>query len=211
MNCDKEVFSLIHKYLDEEITDLERRQLNNHLVECENCRAHMSQLKKSIAIVQSTSHIEAPPNFTNLVISQLPQQKSSVNWKRWMKNHPVLIAASIFFLFMATSMFSIWMDTGKELSVSGQANLIIDKERNVVVVPKGEVVQGDLLIKNGSIQVDGQVNGNITVINGQKYTASAGQVVGNIEEIDKGLQWVWYSIKSFFFEVVNIFDEREKK
>lgn len=209
MNCDKEVFSLIHKYLDEEITDLERRQLNNHLVECEDCRTHMSQLKKSIALVQSTSHIEAPANFTNLVMSQLPQQKSSVNWKRWMKNHPVLIAASIFFLFMATSMFSIWMDTGKELSVSGQANLIIDKERNVVVVPEGEVVQGDLLIKNGSIQVDGQVNGNITVINGKKYTASAGQVVGNIEEIDKGLQWVWYSIKSFFFEVVNIFDEGE--
>jgi anti-sigma factor RsiW len=210
MDCEKEIFSLIHKYLDEEINETEREQLNSHLRSCEECRTHLKDLKKTIAFVQSSSHIEAPANFTSLVMSQLPQQKSTVSWKHWMKKHPILIAASIFLIFMATSMFSMWADSGKELSVSGDANLIIDKDRNVVVVPEGEVVEGDLLIKNGSIQVDGQVNGNITIINGQKYTASAGQVVGNIEEIDKGLQWLWYNVKSFFSEVVNVFDETEK-
>ncbi len=207
MNCEKEIVSLIHKYLDEEITDGERKQLTVHLKECENCRSHMNDLKKSIAFIQSASHIEAPTDFTNLVMSKLPQQKKSVNWKRWMKNHPILVAASIFLIFMATSMFSGWLDGGDQLSVSGQANVIIDKERNVVVVPEGEIVEGDLVVKNASIQVDGQVNGNVTVINGHKYMASAGQVAGNIEEINKGLDWIWYNIKSFFTEVVNIFDE----
>ena len=83
MNCEKEIVSLIHKYLDEEITDTERKLLNNHLLNCKSCRAHMNELKKSIAFVQSSSHIEAPVNFTNLVMDKLPQQKSSVNWKRW--------------------------------------------------------------------------------------------------------------------------------
>ncbi|RXJ01885.1 anti-sigma factor [Anaerobacillus alkaliphilus] len=207
MNCEKEIVSLIHKYLDEEITDSERKQLTVHLKNCENCRTHMNELKKSIAFIQSSSHIEAPPNFTSLVMNSLPQQKKSVNWKRWMKNHPILVAASIFLVFMAMSIFSSWVDVGEQLSVSGQANVIIDKERNVVVVPEGEIVEGDIVVKNASIQVDGQVNGNVTVINGHKYMASAGQVAGNIEEINKGLDWIWYNIKSFFSEVVNIFGE----
>ncbi|MCT8136492.1 anti-sigma factor [Anaerobacillus sp. CMMVII] len=210
MNCEKEIFSLIHKYLDEEVNDIERKQLNSHLRECEKCRTHMSELKKSIAFIQSSSHIVAPTDFTNLVMKQLPQQKPSVNWKRWMKRHPIFVAASIFVILMATSMFSMWTDGGEKLSVTGQANLIIDKERNIVVVPEGEVVEGDLLIRNGSIQVDGQVNGNLTVVNGHKYMASAGQVAGNIEEINEGLEWLWYNIKSFFSEVVNIFENKKE-
>ena len=206
MKCDKEVFSLIHKYFDEEITESERVFLNDHLKDCEDCRAHMNQLKKSIAFIQSASHIETPANFTNFVMSSLPQQKPSVGWKHWVRKHPIFVAASIFIIFMASSTVSMWVDGGDQLSVSGQANLIIDKERNVVVVPEGEIVEGDLLIKNGSIQIDGQVNGNITVINGQKYMASAGQVAGNIEEINKGLDWLWYNVKSFFADVINIFN-----
>jgi anti-sigma factor RsiW len=211
MKCNKEIVSLMHKYLDEEITELERKKLNSHLKTCEDCQFHMNELKKSIAFVQSSSHLEAPANFTQLVMSQLPQQKSSVSWKRKLRKHPILVAASIFMLLMATSMFSVWLDSSNNLSVSGEANLIIDKERNVVVVPEGEVVNGDLLIKNGSLQIDGQVNGNVTVLNGQKYMASTGNVVGNIEEIDKGLDWLWYNIKSFFSEVVNIFGEKNSK
>lgn len=211
MTCNKEIVSLIHRYLDEEITGIERKQLKEHLDECDKCRTHLNELKKSIAFVQSTSHIDAPINFTEVVMKQLPKQKRSVNSKRWMKNHPLLVAASIFMVMMATSMFSVWVDGSNELFVSGQANLIFDKERNVVVVPEGEVVEGDLLIRNGSLRVDGQVNGNVTVINGQSYMASAGKVVGNIEEIDKGLESIWYSIKTFFSEVVNVIGDKKNE
>ncbi len=209
MKCNKEIVSLMHKYFDEEISELEREKLNIHLNKCQSCKDHMNELKKSIAFVQSSSHIEAPSNFTDLVMSQLPEQKSSISWKRWMKRHPVFVAASIFIILMATSMFSVWLDGGNELSVSGEANLIIDKERNLVVVPEGEVVHGDLVIRNGGLQVEGQVNGNVTVINGEKYMAQAGNVVGNIEEINRGLEWFWYNIKSFFSDVINIFDEKK--
>ncbi|WNF36979.1 anti-sigma factor [Bacillaceae bacterium IKA-2] len=209
MTCNKEIVSLIHRYLDEEITVIERKQLKEHLSECDKCRTHMNELKKSIAFVQSTSHIDAPINFTEVVMKRLPKQKRSVNTKRWMKNHPFFVAASVFIVLMATSMFSVWMDSSNELSVSGQANLIIDKERNIIVVPEGEIVEGNLMIRNGSLQVNGQVNGNVTIINGQNYMASAGKVAGNIEVIDKGLEWVWYNIKTFFSEVVNVIDEKK--
>lgn len=211
MMCNKEIVSLIHRYLDDEITENERKQLKEHLDGCDKCRTHMTELKKSIAFVQSTSHIDAPINFTEVVMKQLPKQKRSVNSKRWIKNHPLFVAASIFIVLMAASMFSVWVDSSNELFVSGQANLIFDKERNIVVVPEGEVVEGDLLIRNGSLQVDGQVNGNVTVINGQNYLASAGKVAGDIEEIDKGLESIWYNIKTFFSEVVNIIDDKKNE
>ncbi|OIJ15138.1 anti-sigma factor [Anaerobacillus alkalilacustris] len=209
MECRKDIVSLIHKYFDEEITETEKNQLKQHLNECNHCRNHFNKLKKSIAFVQSSSHIVAPPNFTDLVMKQLPQPKRSNNWKRWMKKNPFLAAASVFIILMSTSVFSFWLDSGDELSVSGQANLIIDKDRNVVVIPEGEIVEGDLIVRNGSLQIDGQVNGNVTIINGQNYRASVGKVTGNIEEIDEGLEWIWYNIKSFLSDAVNIFDGKK--
>lgn len=209
MNCKKEIVSLIHKYLDEEINDVERRELFTHIDGCDYCRNHLNELKKSIAYVQSSSHIEAPPNFTAQVMKQLPDQKPSINWKRWMRSHPLLVAASVFIVLMTTSIFTLWVDSANELSVSGQANLVIDKERNIVVVPEGEIVNGDLVVKNGSLQVEGQVKGNVTIINGQNYMASASNVTGNIQEIDETLEWLWYNLKSFFSEVVNIIGEKD--
>ena len=44
-------------------------------------------------------------------------------------------------------------------------------EGQTVIVPNGEVVKGDIVVKNGDIVVEGEVDGNVTVINGQ-YMAS---------------------------------------
>ena len=210
MECKKEVVSLIHKYLDEEINEQERIALENHLNECPQCKKHMDELKRSIAFIQSSSHLEAPKNFTENVMKQLPKQKKSVNWKRWMRGHPFLVAASLFFILMTVSMFSAWSDRQNDLMVTGQANLVIDKERNVVLVPEGEIVEGDIVIRNGNIQVEGQVNGSVTVINGEKYLASAGHVAGDIKEINQWLDWLWFNIKSFFSEVLTIFQSNNE-
>ena len=51
------------------------------------------------------------------------------------------------------------------------------------------------MLKNGDIKVEGKVNGNITVINGDNYLAGAGEVTGNIEEIDQLFEWIWFHTK----------------
>lgn len=108
--------------------------------------------------------------------------------------------------------FSSW-NTGHNLSVSKQPNLIV--KNDTVIVPEGEVVKGDVVVRNGSLRIDGQIDGNVTVINGtvingEKYLASAGDVTGEIEEINVIFEWVWYHLKNMAKEAINFFEESEQ-
>ena len=56
----------------------------------------------------------------------------------------------------------------------------------------GETIEGNVVVQNGDIRIEGEVKGNVTVINGQKYMVKAGNVTGDIEVIDQAFEWMWY-------------------
>ncbi|MBA9029396.1 anti-sigma factor family protein [Peribacillus huizhouensis] len=192
MKCPDEVYEYMHNYLDEEISAEDEESLRKHLQDCEECRTYFHEMKKAVALVQSTSHIKAPDNFTERVKASLPKEKKNISAKRWMRNHPLLTAASLFIILMAGSLFSTW-NQDETFSVSKQNNLVVDNE--TVIVPAGEVVNGDVVVKNGDIRIEGEVRGNVTVINGKQYMASAGNVTGQIYVIDQMFEWLWFNIK----------------
>ncbi|MFC4322084.1 anti-sigma factor family protein [Litchfieldia salsa] len=204
MNCPIDTIQLMHKYLDEEITFEEEKQLRVHLDECKECSQHFHELKKSIALVQSTSHIEAPSDFTLKVMANLPKEKKTVSFNRWFKNHPVLTAASLFILLMTSSVFSLW-NNDQNFSVTKQPNLVIENDK--VIVPEGEVIEGNVTVKNGTIVIEGEIQGDLTIINGEKYLASAGAVTGEIKEVNELFDWLWFHMKNTVKDVVNVFDD----
>jgi anti-sigma factor RsiW len=104
---------------------------------------------------------------------------------------------------MIGSVITGWTED-QEFSVSKNPNLVI--ENNTVIVPEGKKVLGDIVVKNGNLKIEGQVDGNVTVINGEKYLASAGQVTGDIEEINQLFDWLWYHLKNTTKEAVNLFN-----
>lgn len=195
MKCSQTYVELMHKFLDQEIATEEEKQLRKHLQECTSCHSHFQELKKAIALVQSTTHIQAPLNFTANVMARLPKEKTTVTYGRWFKDHPMLVAAAVFVILMTGSVFSTW-SSNNQLSVSKQSNLQV--QGHTVIVPEGEVVEGDVIVRNGDLKIEGEVQGDVVVINGDKYLASAGNVTGNIEEIDQFYGWMWYNIKDFF-------------
>lgn len=75
----------------------------------------------------------------------------------------------------------------------------IDQKSGLVVVPKGEVIEGDLTVRNGELQIEGEVRGNVLLVNSEPFYASAGSVSGEISEVNQALEWVWYHIKNFFY------------
>ncbi len=79
-------------------------------------------------------------------MANLPKEKSSAGVKRWFRHHPILVAASLFLILMAGSMFSMWSDD-QRFSVTKQSNLVV--ENTTVIVPEGKVVDGDITVKNG--------------------------------------------------------------
>jgi anti-sigma factor RsiW len=192
----------MHDYLDEDLSSEHEKELRNHLLHCSECQQHFHELKKTIALVQSTSHIQAPADFTAKVVQQLPQEKKMVRVKRWMRVHPLVTAAALFFVLMLGSMVSMWNED-QDLAVSKQPNIRV--EGNTVIVPEGKVVEGDLIVRNGDIKIEGEVKGNVTVINGNQYLASAGNVTGEIEEIDQIFEWILYQMKKGVRETAEFF------
>ncbi|MBM7705002.1 anti-sigma factor family protein [Metabacillus iocasae] len=206
MNCSNEYVNLIHEYLDGDINKENEEKLKAHLSTCVNCQQRLKELKKTIAFVQSTSHIELPLNFTETVMGALPKEKSSVRMNRWFRGHPFLTAAAVFFILMFGSVTSSWTNND-EFSVSKQSNLVVNDD--VVIIPEGEIVRGDVTVRNGVVRVEGTVEGDLTVINGERYMASAGEVTGDIQELDQLFEWVWYKIKSNVKDALNIVDTKE--
>nr|WP_088090249.1 anti-sigma factor [Bacillus sp. OV166] len=205
MMCPEQIIELMHEYLDEEITPDQERILREHLQNCKECEAIFNELNKTIAFVKSVSHMQVPDDFTANVLSRLPKEKRKIWMQRWLKNHPMLAAASLFLILMMGSVFSTW-NQEREFSVSKQKNLVV--KNNTVIVPKGETVKGDVIVRNGTLEIEGEVQGDVTVINGEKYLASAGHVTGQIEEVNEVFDWIWYHIKRTAQDVVQIFEDQ---
>lgn len=203
--CPEQIIELMHEYLDEEITPDQERILREHLQNCKECEAIFNELNKTIAFVKSVSHMQVPDDFTANVLSRLPKEKRKIWMQRWLKNHPLLAAASLFLILMMGSLFSTW-NQDREFSVSKQKNLVV--KNNTVIVPKGETVKGDVIVRNGTLEIEGEVQGDVTVINGEKYLASAGHVTGQIEEVNEVFDWIWYHIKKTAQDVVQILEDQ---
>lgn len=201
-NCPEEIKDYMHDYLDESISPEHEKVLREHLASCSDCKQYLYELEKTTAFVKSTSHIKAPDDFTQKVLMSLPREKKKVSVKRWFGHHPIFTAAAVFIILMTTSFLSTW-NTGEDFSVTKQENIVV--ENSTAIVPVGEIVEGDIIVKNGDIRIDGKVEGNVTVINGEKFMASAGEVTGEIEEINEAFEWLWFQIKNSTNDLIGLF------
>lgn len=208
MKCPEHVIEYMHEYLDDEIPEDHEKILREHLQSCSDCQEYFRELNKAIALVQSTSHIQAPSDFTSKVMAGLPKEKKKTEIQRWFRGHPILTAASLFIALMTGSIFATWNEE-QQFSVSKQPNLVV--ENDTVIVPEGEVVKGDVVVRNGKVKIEGEVQGNVTVINGEKYLASAGNVTGEITEVNEVFEWIWYQIKKTAKNMANLFDSADKE
>ena len=199
--CPQYIVDYMHEYLDGDISREHEQLLKKHLQQCSNCQQHMHELSDTIAFVKSATHITAPANFEGNVMKRLPKGKHRVGIQRWLRRHPIMVACAVFFLFMSATLLSSYPND--EFAVTKQPNLIVDGQ--TVIVPKGEVVKGDLVVKNGDLVIEGEVDGNVTVINGQ-YMASTSVVTGQIEEINQVFEWLWYEINNLANEFMDLFE-----
>ncbi|RSK25593.1 anti-sigma factor [Bacillus sp. HMF5848] len=202
-NTAEDMIMLMHDYLDNDITAEEEKVLRHHLQACEACQTHFHELNKAVALMKSLTNVQPSIDFTANVMKKLPKEKKRVRVTRWLQVHPLLSAAAVFFILMMGSMFSYWTED-QQFSVSKQPNLVI--ENDTVIVPEGKVVTGDIVVKNGNIRIEGEVQGDVTIINGEQYMASAGRVTGNIEEVNKMFEWLWYHMKKTTVDVVKVFE-----
>lgn len=201
--CPDYIVQYMNDYLDGDLESSKERVLKENLATCEDCRKTYHELTKTVAFIQSASHIEAPKGFVEATMSKLPKQKQRTGAKRWFRQHPFLAAAAIFVVMMSAALFSDF-NNDQQFSFTNQPNMVV--EGNTVIVPAGEVVIGDIKVRNGDLRVDGEIRGDVTVVNGE-YMASSGVITGEVEEIDQVFDWLWYSIKGVFKDAASIFSK----
>lgn len=201
--CPENVIHLMDDYLDGDISPSDERQLREHLESCSDCRKLYQALSKTIAFVQSASHMQAPSDFVQKTMERLPKEKQRAGVQRWFRRHPMLAAAALFCVLMSAALFTNFNDD-QQFSFTKQPNLVV--EGQTVIVPEGQTVVGDLTVRNGDLRVEGELQGDVTIVNGQ-YMASSGVITGEIEEIDKAFEWLWYTLKNGFKDAAAIFDE----
>ncbi|WLR48375.1 zf-HC2 domain-containing protein [Halobacillus litoralis] len=209
MNCKREAIELMHKYLDGELNKEEERRLRDHLQGCQSCQHHFHELKRTTTLIKNTTPVSAPPRFTANVMANLPKEKKRKNYIRKFQRHPLLTAAAVFFILMFGGIFTEW-NQDQQVTVSKQENLEI--RDHTVIVPEGVTVEGDLVVRNGDLRIDGKVDGDITLINGDILNTPSGQggkndeldrnnlraYSGELTEVNQVYEWVWYHTKKTF-------------
>lgn len=205
--CPERIVHFMHEYLDGEISREHELELKSHLQSCEACQTHMHELSDVVAFVKGAAHIEAPNDFNHSVIARLPKEKSSAGVSKWLRRHPVLAAAAMFLLLMSSALFTNFNDE-QQFSFTKQENVLVEGE--TVIIPEGQVVKGDLVVRNGDVQIDGELDGNLTIINGTAYMASTANVTGTSEEINEVFDWLWFHIKDGAKNVVSFFEKEDK-
>ncbi|MCA0972401.1 zf-HC2 domain-containing protein [Halobacillus litoralis] len=211
MNCNKEAVALMHQYMDGDINKDDERRLRDHLQSCESCQSHFHELKRTTTLIGNTRPASAPKDFTANVMANLPKQKKRKNYARLFQRHPMLTAAAVFFILMFSGIFSAW-NQDQQVTVSKQENLEIKED--VVIVPEGVTVNGDLTVRNGDLRIEGKIDGNVTIINGdildgkpdgsienELDSSTLRAYTGELTEVNEIYEWMWYQTKSIVSDV----------
>jgi len=196
MKC-RDATLLMHTYFDEEIDHHSQKLLTQHLKECLSCKEHFDELKETDRLLKVTQKLKASSKLTDEIINRtFPNKKRDAKFKEWLVKHPFAASAAIFVLLMSIS-FANFIDQGNEpiRIVNGNSNDII-VEGDKVIVPEDKNVVGDLVVENGSVEIKGKVDGNVTVVNGKIFMANVTQVNGKTEQVDQVFEWVWFKLKT---------------
>ncbi|MNE22562.1 Anti-sigma-W factor RsiW [compost metagenome] len=193
----------MHEYFDDDLTHEQAVELKHHLQGCSVCSARFQEMEQTEMLLFSTIRhkaFAAPDKLVDAIMSKIPAQRRQQAWVGWIKRHPALTAAAMFLLVMLFSSLSLWKsDDQLVVKVADLDQVIINGD--TVTVPEGSTVAGNLTVENGKAEIYGDVQGNLTVIDGSYYQASTAHISGEIKSIDQALDWIWYRITNTFTEV----------
>lgn len=196
MDC-RDARRAMHDYLDGTLEAGRLQALKHHLSGCPACESHLDRLEMTEAMLFAVPAPDAPEDMTDRVMAALPKPSRKTVFVQWLKRHPAAAVAVIFLLMMTGSITTLW-ERDATLSVKGNDLDDVVIEGDLIIVPAGRIVDGDLTVENGRLQVEGEIRGNVTVIDGSVNLASTAQIAGQVTSINQAIDHFWFKIKSFF-------------
>ncbi|WP_258525655.1 zf-HC2 domain-containing protein [Paenibacillus sp. YN15] len=195
MQC-SEAIAVMHDYFDEEIDAASASELKKHLESCPSCRQLFKQMESTEALLRVPLKTATPARLKESIMSSIPRTAKRKRWGRMLRLHPIAAAAFVILMIVLVHYTSrVYSD--QDMVVQGALDQLFITG-DTLVVPEGVTVYGNLKVKRGRIQIDGNVEGDVTVINGSYSLASTAYISGRVTMIDAALDWVWYRIRNMF-------------
>ena len=196
MDC-KEASLWMHEYLDGTLAHKQVIHLKEHLLRCENCHKQLDQLEQVEGILLAAPALAIPELSTEHIMRALPRQRKRAVFGQWIRRHPAVSVAVVFLMVMMSSIFSLWHKENSLVEKATDLEEVVIKG-DLVIVPAGHIMQGDLTIENGKLQVDGVIEGNLTIIDGSVNMASTALIAGQVTSINQTIDHFWFRVKEFF-------------
>jgi anti-sigma factor RsiW len=205
MNC-AQASKLMHEYFDGDLAHEHAAELKAHLDGCPECRERFNGYERTEAFLHMA--LAAPvldaadrAALTDRIMGSIPGRRRK-RISGWFRQYPGLAVAAMLGIVLLASFIVSW-EQNTELVVRGNDLSQIVIEGNRVVVPEGATVDGDLVVENGEAVVNGEIRGNLTVIDGSVNMASTAKVIGEAREINQALDWIWYKLRSTVIDLAS--------
>ncbi|NLW16383.1 MAG: hypothetical protein GX033_01790 [Firmicutes bacterium] len=182
MNC-RDARRMLHQALDDDLSLPAKRQLENHLHACGPCQKVEGSLAQVVSLLDQLADVPAPSNFTANLMQQLPRKQ--VRLPLLARTRAVWAAALLFVLIL--SPLYVWLTLSRPQLIADHGQAIV-QEGHRFIVPAGEVVQGDLVIYKGILEIQGEVQGNIKTIDATIELGPGGKHTGSTKNIDASPQ-----------------------
>ncbi|MFW6457061.1 MAG: anti-sigma factor family protein, partial [Planctomycetota bacterium] len=103
MHCENSE-QILSAYLDGELSEEERRQVESHIKQCDDCRHELESLRRTVEVLHELPTIPASPDFTSRVLAELNMNevpsRITTLWRRGM-------AVAAVFLVIITAVFLV--------------------------------------------------------------------------------------------------------
>ena len=186
MDC-KDVYKLMNKYIDDEISHEEERVLEFHLIRCKSCQKEFGQLKE----MNQTLNTMAPSHdFTSKVMDKIKEEKEPKVKKLVKKGRKRWLGIAVAAVLMVGVIIPLW------------SNPVQNPQ---VIVSKGEIERK--VNQNGQQEVKIS-DGDITIKGSLKNIYSDNTTA----DMDSGLfGYLKYKLKEYYNGVKNWFTKDQEK
>jgi hypothetical protein len=118
MTC-REIENTLPGYLDDALSEEERRHIEEHLAACPQCREVLADLKRAVGLVQDIADVEPPPWLKQKIMAQVREEadrKKGIIQKLFFPLHIKIPLEAFATVLVAVLAFYMYKASGPEVS-----------------------------------------------------------------------------------------------
>lgn len=138
--------------------------------------------------------------LTYQVIKSLPKLSWANMIKHWLLKYGIVVCGLLALgIFIGSTIVYAYenLSSNERMQVEGTDLKGIQMGSNTITIGQENTVHGDILLRHGTLQLDGIVNGNITIFDGEIKIGKKGYVSGEVHVIDGLLDWLKWVFDSW--------------